>query len=257
MNFAIFKRNLRKASFDPALSKELFSSYSEVRNRYIAGDWQPQELNGGRFCEALAAFLFNYDAQRSTGFNRDFSRNMQYIQDENGSRSHRIDTKTRRWFVKIIRATKGFRDDRDVAHISPTYSTSHLDSSYVLNNVKWLMAELIRVISGEDPEKVEEFIEQSLEADLPAIDDIEGEQFVNVDLSTNEEILAHLFKGYPFPLLKKDLKKWIPKSARMVDLSLNQLSKARLIKIMDDQVHLSSSGRKRAEAVLQRLRNVN
>jgi len=38
---------------DPAFAEAIVDSFKEVQQRFLAGDWQPGELNGGRLCEAI------------------------------------------------------------------------------------------------------------------------------------------------------------------------------------------------------------
>ena len=41
-------------SIDPSFADAVVSSYVEMQQRFLAGDWQPAELDGGRLCEAVS-----------------------------------------------------------------------------------------------------------------------------------------------------------------------------------------------------------
>lgn len=49
------------AVIDPSLAKQLVDSYTKMQQRYYAGDWQPSELDGGQFCEAVARAIYQLD----------------------------------------------------------------------------------------------------------------------------------------------------------------------------------------------------
>jgi len=52
------------AVIDPALAKQVVESYVEMEQRFVAGDWQPAELDAGRLCEAVSRALLQLDSGR-------------------------------------------------------------------------------------------------------------------------------------------------------------------------------------------------
>src|SRR5215472_2362620 len=115
------------AVIDPALAKQLVESYTQMRQRYYAGDWQPSELNGGgQFCEAVVRALYQVD----TGI-VDHAHLPNDMVNQLKSRTppspHRLDFKDRDHFCRVLQTTYKFRSDRGVAHVSSTYTANHLD----------------------------------------------------------------------------------------------------------------------------------
>ncbi|HYE71797.1 MAG TPA: hypothetical protein VEF04_00645, partial [Blastocatellia bacterium] len=49
------------ASIDPYLASAVVESYLEMQQRFLAGDWKPAELDGGRLCEAVLRCLLQLD----------------------------------------------------------------------------------------------------------------------------------------------------------------------------------------------------
>ncbi len=42
-------------------AEDAVQSYIEMQQRFLAGDWKPAELDGGRLCEAIAKAIFQLD----------------------------------------------------------------------------------------------------------------------------------------------------------------------------------------------------
>src|ERR1700730_18575822 len=47
---------------DPALAKAAMESYVEMQQRFLAGDWKPAELDGGRLCEGVSRAIYQLDS---------------------------------------------------------------------------------------------------------------------------------------------------------------------------------------------------
>src|SRR5690349_19763573 len=46
---------------DMSLARASIESYVEMQQRFLAGDWKPAELDGGRLCEAVSRCLLQLD----------------------------------------------------------------------------------------------------------------------------------------------------------------------------------------------------
>ena len=44
---------------DNLLANQLVDEFISMERRYIQGDWEPAELDGGQFCEILARILYH------------------------------------------------------------------------------------------------------------------------------------------------------------------------------------------------------
>ena len=47
---------------DAAFAQAAVESYVEMQQRFLAGDWKPAELDGGRLCEAVSRALYQLDS---------------------------------------------------------------------------------------------------------------------------------------------------------------------------------------------------
>ncbi len=159
--------------------------------RYIQRDWKPAELDGGRFCEALARILYHQDSGNlSSG--RDFGDCLKYVENDNvphaiTPRSHALH------MARILRSIYKFRSDRGVAHLSPTYDANQMDSRLIVETVRWCMNESLRIFGAGDRDDVARIVRELLRFEVPCIGkygDILLAQ--RTDLTAEEEVLLFL-----------------------------------------------------------------
>src|SRR5271165_4958250 len=112
---------------DPALAKGIVDSYVEMLQRFLAGDWKPAELDGGRLCEAISRALYQIDSGAVTHTELPGTL-CDWLEDFNRKRSHNLAEGDRRHFCKAIRLVYKFRSDRGPVHISPIYTANYMDS---------------------------------------------------------------------------------------------------------------------------------
>lgn len=51
---------------DASLAQSAIENYVDMQQRFLAGDWKPAELNGGRLCEAVARCIHQLDTNSLT-----------------------------------------------------------------------------------------------------------------------------------------------------------------------------------------------
>jgi hypothetical protein len=144
------------AVVDTIFATQLVDSYTKMQQRYYAGDWQPSELDGGQFCEAVARAIYQVDTG-IVAHSKGPGEIVGLLKSK--SASHILSDKVRDHFCRVLQTTYNFRNDRGVAHISPIYTANHLDATLVIANVKWLFAEFLRVVWKRDLDEIVEVIE--------------------------------------------------------------------------------------------------
>src|SRR5688572_13176069 len=74
---------------DTFLATQLLDEFVSMERRFIQRDWEPAELDGGQFCEALARLLYHQD---SANLDRDkpFDDCLKYIEDAKSQNHHAI-----------------------------------------------------------------------------------------------------------------------------------------------------------------------
>lgn len=162
-----------------------------MERRYIQRDWGPAELDGGRFCEALARILYHQDSQ-NLSLDRDFDACLKYI--DNDQAPHHIQPRSDAKHIgRILRSIYKFRSDRGVAHLSPKYSANQMDARLIVETVRWSMNEVLRLFASGDREEVALIVRELLRFEVPCIGKFGDALLVQrVDLTADEEVLLLL-----------------------------------------------------------------
>ena len=126
--------------------------------------------------------------------------------------------------AKVLRAIYKLRSQRGAVHVSPTYTANEIDSRMILESVRWVLADLLRIFVTSDREMVAATIRQLSRFPQPLMRSIEDELLLqSVSFTTEEEILAHLLHASN-GIATVGLVKIIPKSASGVRSALSKLS---------------------------------
>jgi DNA-binding MarR family transcriptional regulator len=174
---------------DALLASQLIDEYVSLERRFILRDWEPAELDGGQFCEVLARILYHLDSG-NLNVNRQFGECLDYI--ENDTVQHlRLPRKEFLHIARVLRTVYKFRSDRGAVHIAANYSPNHMDSRLILENVRWSLAETLRLVWNGDREEVAKTIRHLLQFDTPCIG-IYGDRTMvqRTDLKAEEELLV-------------------------------------------------------------------
>lgn len=206
---------------DPFLARQLVTSYTEMMQRFYAGDWKPSELDGGQFSEAVGRALYQVD----TGiFSDRLLPNMVVKELKNNSIKHNLQSKDRDHFGLILQTTYNFRNNRGVAHISPIYNANHSDAMLVVANVKWMFAEFLFLAWNKDRKEVAAIIESIIRLEHPLIYELDGRSLVlTTSLSTTEEILMLLQHSMTGGTTRTELKQSILKDQSTINKAISRL----------------------------------
>jgi len=218
------------AVVDPFFAKQIVTSYTQMMQRYYAGDWKPSELDGGQFTEAVGRALYQVD----TGIITDRHLPGDIVRElRNNTISHNLAFKDRDHFCQIVQITYKFRNNRGVAHISPTYSANHIDAMLVVANVKWMFAEFLRLVRwNENSSQIAITIESITQLEHPLIHELDGQPLVlTTQLSAGEEILVLLQHSLNGSLTRSELKQAVRKDQSTISRAIYRLEDERKIRI--------------------------
>ena len=174
---------------DPALAKGIVDSYVEVQQRFLAGDWKPAELDGGRLCEAVARALYQLDSGTVTHSQLP-SELSGKIEDTENKRPHNLAAGDRHHLCRAIGLVYKFRSSRGPVHISPVYTANYMDSMLVLHASKWIFADFLRLAWKRDQHVIAETIAQVVQLQHTLIHELDGKPLVlQPGIPAREEIL--------------------------------------------------------------------
>ncbi len=239
---------------DASFASELVTSFEEMEKRFQIGDLKPTGLEGGRFCEAVARSLYQIDAGNFNP-NKSVVSIVDYLIDENQSRSHNLDVKDRKHIGKVLSTAYKFRSDRGVIHISNKYTANELDTSFLSGCIRWLFSEFLRLSWNSDRDALAKTVKSIIEIKFPVIHVHEGVPLVlNTNLKCIEEILLILFTADDNYLKKSEVHKFVQKSAPAISNGLRSLKEKRFVREKGNLVIITPSGSKFVlENILEKL----
>lgn len=244
------------AVVDPFFAKQLVTSYIEMMQRYYAGDWKPSELDGGQFCEAVVRAMHQID----TGTILNDLPHKIIDRLRNKLISHNFSWTDRNHFCLIVEITYKFRNQRGIAHISPTHNANHLDAMLVIANVKWMFAEFLRLAWNKDRNEVASIIEAIIQLEHPLIHEVDGQPLVlTTVLNTAEEMLVLLQHSLNGSLTRSELKQAVHKDPSTISKAINRLDDEKKLRFNTaGDILITPLGRKQVyEEILPKLTSSN
>ncbi len=210
---------------DAELVEGLIGEFISQERRYVLGDWEPSTLDGGQFAEVASRIIYHVD---SVNLNRRKGVNscLRYVEDENNSNPHSFpQRRTCLHLSRVIRMIYKFRSQRGAIHIDPEYTANELDSTLIISNVRWVMAELLRVFWRGDKREVGGIIRDILRFDIPAVLSMDDRQIVmRTDCTVGEEIIILLHNAGETGMNREELGIAIPKAPSTITNGLARLT---------------------------------
>jgi hypothetical protein len=207
---------------DCLLVTQLVDEFISAEKRYVLRDWEPLELDGGQFSEVAARILYTVDTG-NVNRSKDLDECLKRI--ENDALPHSFPVRRDALHIsRVLRTIYKFRSQRGAVHISPTYSPNQLDARFVLEAVKWVFAEFVRIFWNGDREEAAKAVREIVSYEVPAVKAYDGRLFVQrTDLTAEEEILIILFQCGDDGASRADIGRWAMCSAPSVTRSLQKL----------------------------------
>lgn len=240
------------AVIDPTLAKQVVESYVEMERRFLAGDWQPAELNGGRFCEAVSRCVHQLDIGTVTHAHSPGDVRKALLDNGNG-RTHVLNPRERIHIAKAIEMVYGFRSDRGAVHLSKDYSANQMDSVLVLHASKWVFAELLRLTLTQDEKALAEMIAQLVQLEHSIIHVLDGKPMVLVpDIPASEEVLLLLANADSKRRSRAELRDLSPlQKPDTVNAAVKRLIAKKDVRVADNgDIALTPNGKKKLIEVI-------
>jgi hypothetical protein len=191
---------------DPVFADAIVESYVEMQKRFLAGDWQPTELDSGRLCEAVARATYQLDSGTIT--HSQLPKDLcEKIEDEKNLRPHALHQPDRLHMCRAIGLVYKFRSSRGSVHISAHYKADYMDSMLMVHAGKWIFAEFLRLAWTNDKAVIAETIAQIVQLEYSLIHELEGVPLVlDSSVSAPVEILLLLNNNSEHKLTKDELR---------------------------------------------------
>ena len=210
---------------DTQLVELLMNEFIEMERRFVLQDWEPATLDGGQFSEILSRIIYHVDSGNLNKI-KSVDSCLSYIEDEKNSNSHNFpQRRTSLHMCKVLRTIYKFRSQRGAVHIDPEYSANEIDSSMLISNVRWLMAEILRIFWTADRKEVANTIKEIVHYNVPAVLSVDNKYFVlRTDCTAEEEILLLLHKVGDSGLSRNQIGDSVPLPASTISEAISRLT---------------------------------
>ena len=245
-------KSVLAAASDATVSNLIVDAFKEVEKHFYLKAWKTCELDSGHFVEGVRRFL----EYRLFGAYTAVGKNLSTFNEQELKRYENQTTANESYRIHIPRllfGVYGIRNKRGVGHVSAV-APNYMDSVYVLSCCKWVLAEIVRLVSGLTPIETAQLIDKVVERNIEGIWEENGNRrIIAQHLKTIEEtILFALFDRSPQST--KELQQIVEvKTDRYFMKKLQMLHDAKLITLGADKVCvLSPLGRRDAERIIAR-----
>src|SRR6266545_1378390 len=187
---------LLKRKYPADVVDALLKAYKEIEENHSLGKWKATEIDAGQFVEAVRRIMeFELQGGKYTPVGQQLPKFNEGIlkQYEQGAG----DESFRLLIPRILRGVYDVRSKRGGGHLTGV-SPNNMDATLVLGNVKWVLAELVRIASGLPPDQTQALVDQIVERKLDILwKHGEITRVLDTSLTATEQILILLYDKSP------------------------------------------------------------
>lgn len=237
----------------------MLSTYQEIIRNYLERRWEPAELNGGKFCEAVYSIVHGaikgaFPAIVSKPSN--LLAACRALENEAPDPLRAGDRSLRVLIPRALPVLYDIRNNRGVGHIGGDVDANHMDAEAVQAMATWILAELVRIFHNVNTQEAQQAVDALVETKTPLIWDMGGVKRILVPgMSAKNQVLMFLHhkRGW---MPSGDLFRWVEYSNSSVFRAkvLMPLHQDRLIEFDSAQsrARISPIGAKHVEETLLR-----
>jgi hypothetical protein len=240
------------AAINTQLATQLIEEAVAIEETFLLRKWKYSELDGGRFAEVAARIVYSVDSG-NLSLMKSVDDCLKYVDNEQVPHNF-PERQAAIHLAKVIRAMYKLRSQRGAVHVSPTYTANEIDSRFVIEAVRWLLADLLRIFVTSGPDQVADIVRDLARFPVPIIRKYgELPLLQSVVFTTEEEILAHLLNSQA-GLAARELIVSIPKDQSTIRRALRKLSGPQVRQVVERTGAwlITDLGIKRIEARIER-----
>jgi len=193
LGLAEVQRGLLSAGIPPRIVDEVLESFAEGKRRFHLGDHRPQEVEGGRFSEAVFRLLQHLCGLPVTPLGSQLPSVDTLL--------HQIENVTaqpdsvRIHIPRTLRLIYDIRNKRDAAHLGDGIDPNRQDATLVIGNMDWVMAELVRLHHNVSADDAQHVIEDLVTKEVPAVQEIDGQPVILTKLAPRDQAMLILYRA--------------------------------------------------------------
>ncbi|MCH6161751.1 hypothetical protein [Streptomyces marispadix] len=239
------RQGFKSAGLPNELVEELLDSFAQAKRRFYRDDLRPSMIEGGRFSEAVFRILQWTTMQNYTAIGKTLpsvDRMLATLQNAQGSESVRLH------IPRTLRLIYDVRNKRDVAHLADGIDPNVQDTSLVIRNMEWVVAELVRLFHNVPPVEAHRIIVDLVSKDVPLIQVFDGFPRILKQLRASDHFLVLLYWRGPDGATLDELRKWArPPMRTNVRRTLDGLDGKDFIHFQRDLYMLTHLGEREVE----------
>ncbi len=200
------------AKLPNGLRNPLLASYHEITKNFAERRWEPAELNGGKFCEAVYTILDggirgNFPPRPAKP--KDMVLACRHLEMTPADDTRPGDRSLRILIPRMLLPLYEIRNNRGVGHVGGDVDPNFLDATAVLAMASWILAELIRIFHNVSTKEAQEAVDTMIERQHPLIWEVEGiKRVLDPNMNKADQALL-LLHSAPSWVSETDLRNWV------------------------------------------------
>lgn len=241
-----------KARYPADVCDALLESYREIEENFSLQKWKVTELDAGHFVEASRRLIEHelFGSHTSIGKNLPSFNDAELKRYENAQG----DESLRMLIPRVLKSIFNIRNKRGIGHLG-VISANEMDSTLILYNVKWVLAEFVRLATGTDPNTTQKMLDSIVERRVGVLWKHQGiTRVLESKMDARDQVLVLLFDSSP--LREADLQRIIEyKNTTNFRKILKRLHVSRMIDwTQGGPAFITPKGSAQAEAVILKFR---
>ena len=195
------------AAIPEQLVDELLDAYQEAKQRFHLGDHRPQEVEGGRFSEAVFRVLQHVAGLSVSAIGNSLPSVDKLLVALEGAAGQ--PDSVRLHIPRTLKLIHDIRNKRDVAHLADGIDPNLQDATLVIANMDWVMAELVRLHHNVSANEAQAIIDDLVTKEVPAIQEIDGQPVILTELQPRDQTLLMLYRAGKKGGSEDELAEWL------------------------------------------------
>lgn len=239
-----------KNVFPSELVDALMDSYVEIKTNFITQKWEPSELNGGKFVEAVIRILQHQVDGTYTPIGTSIRNTFAELERIQRAPSTILDS-YRLHIPRCLGAIYNIRNRRGVGHLSGDVNPNKSDSLLIITISEWTLAELYRINYNISLAEAQDLVDILVSRKLELVFDLNGvKRILNPKLKIKDQILLIMYSENSAFLTLDNLSLHLKYKNKTYLKSkiLKELDKNQFIELTDDnKIYLLPPGQKYVE----------
>lgn len=165
-------RSSLETVFPKPLVDELLRAYTQLKQDYYAEKHAPSEVEGGKFSEAVFRMLEFVTTGSYTALGRTLNTESVIINLQNIPHGAQPES-VRIHIPRTLRVMYDIRSKRDAVHLADGIDPNFQDSTFVSASADWVMAELVRLYHGVQPQEAQRIVDALVEKKCPLLQEFD------------------------------------------------------------------------------------